>query len=85
MFGLFDMECAGLLQALVQLAGQLLFVQVLADEDNLLHAVAVLFVPVAQQAGLLFHQLDEVFLGGGGIPLSGLGELFLHTRLLEEV
>lgn len=64
---------------------QLFLVKVLANEDNLLHAVAVLFVPVAKQARLLFHQLDEVFFGRGGIPLSGLGELLLHACLLKEV
>lgn len=85
MFGLFDMECAGLLQALVQVMCQLFLVKVLADEDNLLHAVAVLFVPVAKQARLLLHQLDEVFFGRGGIPLSGLGKLLLHACLLKEV
>lgn len=64
---------------------QLFLVKVLANEDNLLHAVAVLFVPVAKQARLLFHQLDEVFFGRGGIPLSCLGELLLYASLLEEV
>ena len=85
MFGLFDMECVGLLQALIQVMRQLFLVKVLTDENNLLHAVAVLFVPVAKQAWLLLHQLDKIFLGRGGIPLSGFGELLLHACLLEEV
>ena len=64
---------------------QLFLVKVLANEDNLLHAIAILLVPVAKQARLLLHQLDEVFLGCGGIPLSGLGKLLLHACLLKEV
>ena len=78
MFGLFDMECVGLLQALIQVMRQLFLVKVLADEDNLLHAVAVLFVPVAKQARLLFHQLDEVFFGRGGKEVG-------HVAVVAEV
>ena len=41
----------GLLKAFVEVAYNLLFVHVLADEDYLLHAVSVFFVPVAHQSG----------------------------------
>ncbi len=57
-----------LFQASVQVACQFLFVEVLADEDDLLHAVAVFVVPILHEAGFLQHELDEVLFGSGGIP-----------------
>ena len=47
----------------VEVAYNLLFVHVLADEDYLLHAVSVFFVPVAHQSGFLAHQFNQVFFG----------------------
>lgn len=57
-----------LFQARIQVACQLLPVQMLAYKDNLLHAVAILVIPIAQQAGFLTHQLHQLFFGSRGIP-----------------
>ena len=51
-----------LFQTGVQITGQLFLIQVLSDEDNLLHAVAVFLVPVTQQSRFFLHQLDQFFL-----------------------
>ena len=75
----------GLLKAFVEVAYNLLFVHVLADEDYLLHAVSVLFVPVAHQSGFLTHQFNQVFFGGCGIPQPGFGQLFLSACLFKKV
>ena len=57
----------------------------LADEDELLHAVAELFVPVATEAGITFHELLQLILGHGGIPLAGITDADLLTSLFEDV
>ena len=75
----------GLLKAFVEVAYNLLFVHVLADEDYLLHAVSVFFVPVAHQSGFLTHQFNQVFFGGCGIPQPGFGQLFLSACLFKKV
>ena len=75
----------GLLKACVEVAYNLLFVHVLADEDYLLHAVSVFFVPVAHQSGFLTHQFNQVFFGGCGIPQAGFGQLFLRACLFKKV
>ena len=41
-----------LFQTGIQIFDELFLVKMLADEDNLLHAVAIVFIPVSQQAGL---------------------------------
>lgn len=43
-----------LFQTGIQVFDKLFLVKVLADEDNLLHAVAIVLVPVSQQAGSRF-------------------------------
>lgn len=73
----------GLLKAFVEVAYNLLFVHVLADEDYLLHAVSVLFVPIAHQSGFLTHQFNQVFFGGRGIPQPGFSQLFLSACLFK--
>ena len=62
-----------------------LAVEILTDKDELDHAVAVLGIPVACKTGLVLHKLNKLVLGGAGKPKSGLGQLFLHTGLLEEI
>ena len=49
-------------------------VHVLTDEDEFLHAVAILFVPVALQFGLGLEESFELVFRHGGIPLSAVLE-----------
>ena len=44
-------------KAFVQLAYNIVPIHVLADEDYLLHTVAILLVPVVGQAGIALHHL----------------------------
>ena len=57
----------------------------LADEDEFLHTVAILFVPVAAQTRVLLHELLEFGLGHGGIPLSYVTDGDLLACLFEDV
>ena len=57
----------------------------LADEDELLHAVAVLFVPIATEAWIALHEVLQFILGHRGIPLAGIADADLLASLLEDV
>ena len=57
----------------------------LADEYQLLHAVAVFRVPVFHEVRVLASDFLQVFFGSGGVPLAGGLELELTACLLEEV
>lgn len=59
-------------QALVEAGDDGALVHLLTDEDQLLHAVAILLVPVAAQPGLTVHQFAQLVFGHGGIPLSSI-------------
>lgn len=72
-------------QALVEAGDDGALVHLLTDEDELLHAVAILLVPVAAQPRLAVHQFAQLVFGHGGIPLSGILETHLAACLLEEV
>ena len=69
----------------VALGGEDGDVEVLADDDELLHAVAVDGVPVAGEAGLAEHVAFEFVGRSGGKPLAGFGDALLASGLLEEV
>ena len=62
-----------------------LLVEVLADEDKFLHAVAELFIPIATEAWILLHELLEFVLGHSGVPLAGIADADLLTGLLKDV
>ena len=57
----------------------------LADEDQLLHAVTILLVPVATQARVLFHELLQLIFRHCGVPLSGIAQANLLAGLLKDV
>ena len=57
----------------------------LANENELLHTVTILLIPVAPQAGLLLHQFSEFFLGHSGVPLAGITQTNLSARLFEDI
>ena len=46
-----------LFQTGIQVFDELFLVKVLADENNLLHAVAIMFIPVSQQAGFAASEI----------------------------
>ena len=56
----------------------------LADEYDLDHAIAILFIPVTHQSRLSLHQLNQVLLRSGSIPKAALRDLLLLTGLLKE-
>ena len=57
----------------------------LANEDELLHAVTNLFVPVATEAGISLHELLQLIFGHGGIPLACIADADLLASLLKDV
>lgn len=62
-----------------------LLVHVLANEDNLLHPVAVSLVPVLPQLGFSLEKPLQLILRHGGIPLSAVAQVKLLARLLKDV
>ena len=57
----------------------------LADEDEFLHAVTELVIPVAAEAWVLLHELLEFVLRHRGIPLAGISDADLFASLFENV
>ena len=72
-------------QAVVEEVGDELLVEVLADEDELLHAVAVLVIPIATEAWIAPHEVLQLIFGHRGIPLAGITDADLLTGLLKDV
>ena len=72
-------------QAGVEEVGDELLVEVLADEDEFLHAVAELFVPVATKAWIPVHEQLQFILGHSGVPLAGIADTNLLASLLKDV
>jgi hypothetical protein len=62
-----------------------LLIEVLADEDKFLHAVAELFIPIATEAWILLHELLEFVLGHSGVPLAGIADADLFAGLFKDV
>ena len=62
-----------------------LTVEMLPDEHQLLHAVAIMFVPIATELGIGFEGTLQLVLGHGGKPLSAVLEAHLASGLLEKV
>ncbi len=62
-----------------------LLVEVLADEDEFLHAVAEVVIPVATEAWVLLHELFEFVLGHRGVPLASVANTDLLAGLLKDV
>ena len=57
----------------------------LTDKDKLLHAVAILFIPVTSQAWVTDHEILQLCLRHRGIPLSCIADVHLFTRLLKDI
>ena len=72
-------------QAGIEEVGDELLVEVLSDEDEFLHAVAVLVVPVATEAWIALHEVLQFIFGHGGVPLAGIADADLFVGLLEDV
>ena len=62
-----------------------LLIEVLADEDKFLHAVAELFIPITTESWVLLHELLEFVLGHSGVPLAGIADADLLAGLFEDV
>ena len=72
-------------QTIIQLLEDFFLVHVLADEDELLHAVAILLVPIAAEAWILLHELFQFVFWHGGIPLASITDADLTACLLKDV
>ena len=57
----------------------------LADKNQLLHAVAILLVPVSTQSWIFFHELLQLCFGHRCIPLTCITDTYLLTCLLKYV
>ena len=62
-----------------------LLVEVLADENEFLHAVTELVIPVTKEAWVLLHELLEFVLGHRGVPLASVADADLFASLFEDV
>ena len=75
---LFDETC-------VEQGGDGFLVEMLTDEDQFLHPVAVGFVPIAEEVGVaLLHHL-QLGCGHRGIPLPDVLQLDLLAGLFKQV
>ena len=83
-----DMQCRVFIlprQTSIQILHQGFLVQVLADEDELLHAVTIGVVPVATKGGFTIHHHGQLVGGHGGKPQACIAQLHLLACLLEDV
>ena len=60
-------------------------IHILSDEYEFLHAIAILFVPIAFYLWILLLELCQFVGGHSGIPLTGLAERYLLASLLKHV
>lgn len=74
-----------LFQTAVEFAGNGLLVEMLTNEDQFLHAVAVAVVPIALQARVLLLEETQLVFGHRGVPLASLTNAHLLAGLLEHV
>ena len=77
--------CGLFVETVVESSFDEVFVEVLSDEYEFLHAVAILLVPVFAQSRLARHELHEFLFGHGGIPLSGVAQGELLAGLFEDI
>ena len=68
---LYAVEIRGHIKAEVQILLYLLYVHMAADEDYLLHPVAIIFIPVTGEAGVAGLELLQLVLRGRCVPLTG--------------
>ena len=57
----------------------------LADEDEFLHTVAELVIPIATEAWILLHELLEFIFGHRGVPLASVADADLFAGLFKDV
>ena len=62
-----------------------LLVEVLADEDEFLHAVAEVVIPITSEAWVLLHELLQFVLGHRGVPLAGIADADLFAGLFKDI
>lgn len=60
-------------------------VEMLTYEDEFLHTVTILLVPVAEHVRILFHELCKLLWRHSCIPLSCIAERYLLACLFEDV
>ena len=74
-----------LFQAFIEVGRYGLTVEVLTDENEFLHPVAVGFFPILLQSRVLFHELAQLKLRHGCVPLSRIAHAHLFSGLFENV
>ena len=57
----------------------------LTDEDEFLHTIAILIIPVGTQLCIIRHELHQFLFGHGSEPLAGFAQIELPSSLLKEV
>ena len=57
----------------------------LADEDEFLHTVAIVLVPIADKVRSLSHEVAQFVLRHRGIPLAGIPEVHLLASLFKDI
>ena len=62
-----------------------LLVEVLADEDEFLHTVTELVIPITTESWVLLHELLEFVLGYSVVPLAGIAAADLFAGLFKDV
>ena len=62
-----------------------MLVEVLADEDEFLHAVAELVIPITTKARVLGHELLEFVFRHRGVPLTSVADADLFASLFKDV
>ena len=72
-------------QAGIEEVGDELLVEVLADEDEFLHTVAELVIPITTEAWILLHELLEFIFGHSGVPLASVADADLFASLFKDV
>ena len=69
----------------IKQAGYLLAVHSLSDEHKLLHTVAIDIIPVTHHAWILLQELLQLVSRHRSIPLSGITQTDLSSRLLKDI
>lgn len=72
-------------EAVVEFGADGLLVELLTDEDELLHAVSILGIPVVLYLWFADEEVGEFFLGHRSIPETGIAQRELLACLLEDV
>ncbi len=72
-------------QAGIQPPNDRFLIHIAADEDELIHPVAILRIPIALQPRFRLKETLQLICRSSGIPLPAFSDSLLHTSLLKEI